>query len=224
MVENSLVLNVTKTVYITFGNYSDSIPSNDEIQNFINGQSLTRVDNYIYLGVIYDWNIGWALHINKIVYLVYVFYRLKHSKSKKQLLQIYYGLFHSNAVYGMIGWSGIYPTALDPLVRLQNRLLKIIEIDDQDPLKPLGIRQVFILNSMCKQYNDLKSEYVQYPINTRYKSVEIPKHHLAIGKKSYSYLTKDYFNKIPNNLKDLSVIDKLLKKKIKEEIKKPNVI
>ena len=162
----------------------------------------------------------------KTKYLAHVFYRWKHSLSKKQLLQLYYGLFHnSNAVYGIIGWRGLYLTALDPYGKTAKyRLLKIIGIDDQDPLKPLGIRQVFILNSMCKQYNDLKSEYVQYPINTRLKSVEIPKYNLTIGQRSYSYFTKDYFNKIPNNLKDLSVIDKLLKKKIKEEIKKLNVI
>ena len=43
------------------------ISRNDVIQICINGQSLTRVDNYRYLGVIYDCNIRWALHINKIV-------------------------------------------------------------------------------------------------------------------------------------------------------------
>ena len=80
------------------------------------------------------------------------------------------------------------------------RLLKIIGIDDQGPLKPLGIRQVFILNSICKQYNDLKSEYVLYSINTSFKSVEIPKHNLTIGQRSYSYFSKDYFNKLPNEL------------------------
>ena len=101
---NLLIINVSKTVYITFGNYCDSIPAEDDITVTINDQELQRVDSCKYLGVVYDKNIKWNVHINKIVnklkYLVYVFYRLKYVLSKNQLLQIYYGLFHSVAVYG----------------------------------------------------------------------------------------------------------------------------
>ena len=135
-------------MFITFGYYRDSVPIENGIQITINGQDLTRIDHCKYLGVIYDTNIKWGLHINKMEkktkYLVYLFYRLKHILSKMQLIQLYYGLFHNNAVYGMIGWGGLYPKALEPSERLQNRFFNIIGINDQDTEKQLEIRQVFV--------------------------------------------------------------------------------
>ena len=105
------MLNCSKSVYITFGNYRDSVPIENGIQITINGQNLTKVDNTKYLEIIYDSNIKWDIHIDKIIkktkYLVYIFFRLKFILSKNQLLQLYYGLFHSNAVRGIIGWGGL---------------------------------------------------------------------------------------------------------------------
>ena len=86
---------------ITVGNYSDSIPDNLDI--IINSYSLNWVFACTYLGVTFDANITWNIHVENIVkkakYLVYVFYRLKHILIKSQLLTIYYGLFHSIVAY-----------------------------------------------------------------------------------------------------------------------------
>lgn len=224
---NNLVLNVNKTVFVTFGNYRDSIPNEEEINIFINGQRLQRVDSCKYLGVVYDSNIKWNIHVNKIVnktkYLVYIFYRLKHILSKKQLLQIYYGLFHSVAVYGIIGWGGLYDASLDPLDRLQKQILKIIGISEQDPDRPLNIRQVFALKSIVYQYSELKCEFMQNPRNTRFKSIKLPKHSLTIGQRCYTYYSKKYYNELPNDLKVLNCGYKSVNKKLKEELKKITV-
>ena len=87
-------------------------------------------------------------------YLVYVFCRLGKIMSIKQILQLYYGLFHRVAVSGFIyesgypypdpynpnpyvnpiGWGGLYQGALDPLDRLQKRILKLIDNDEDKPL------------------------------------------------------------------------------------------
>ena len=62
---NRLLLNIEKSVYITFGNYCDSVPDNIEIK--INGLNLMRAESCKYLGLIYDYNMKWNIHINNIV-------------------------------------------------------------------------------------------------------------------------------------------------------------
>ena len=73
-----------------------------------------------------------------------MFYKLKFVLTKQQLLQIYYGLFHSVAVYGIIGWGGLYNNIFDPLDRLQQRISKTIGISENDPNRPLNIRQLLL--------------------------------------------------------------------------------
>lgn len=63
--QNKLILNMNKSVYVTFGNYKDSVP--DELDVFLNGGRLKRVVSCKYLGVIYDYNIKWDLHVNNVV-------------------------------------------------------------------------------------------------------------------------------------------------------------
>ena len=62
---NLLIINVRKTVYITFGNYCDSIPAEDDTTVTINDQELQRVDSCKYLGVVYDKNIKCNVTLTK---------------------------------------------------------------------------------------------------------------------------------------------------------------
>ena len=189
------------------------MPGNIEVR--INGQQLGRVTDYRYLGITYDFNLKWDIHVSNIIrktkYFVYVFYRLKLVLSKKQLMQIYYGLFNSIAIYAIIGWGGLYDAALDPLQQLQDKIIKIIGVNDQE--KPLEIRQIFVLNCIVYVYEKLKSTFLNNTKNTRFKSISLPKLNLTIGQRYYDYYAKKYFNELPNELKTLNVSDKLLKKK-----------
>ena len=93
---NKLTLNISKTVYITFGNYSDSVPKNSDI--YINKEKLKRVTSCKYLGVNFDCNLKCHEHI---------YYLIKKNKLPKFLLLqnykvmqintlkvIYYAFFH----------------------------------------------------------------------------------------------------------------------------------
>ena len=148
--QNKLILNVQKSVFITFSNYSDCVPASINLK--IIGQAITRVTSAKYIGLTYDCNMKWDVHIHKIVkknkVLSLLFYRLRQLISKKQLLQLYYGLFHSVAVYGLIRWGGFYQTPLYPLKRLQNCIFKLIGVTEHDIDKPLTLRQVFMVNSI----------------------------------------------------------------------------
>ena len=125
--------------------------------------ALNRVEGSKYLSLIYDCNIKWDIHVNSIIkktkYLIFVFYKLEFVLTKQQLLQIYYGLFHSVAVYRIIGWGGLYNNTFDPLDRLQQQILKIIGISGNDPNRPLNIRQFFIMKALLYHYDELRAEY-----------------------------------------------------------------
>lgn len=168
----------------------------------------------------------WDIHIRNIVsktkYLVYVFYRLKKVMTTRQLIKIYYGLFNSIAVYGIIGWGGLYNSALEPLNRLQKKIVNVIGVKEED--KPLDIRQIFVVKCIVFLYKELKNEFLMNTINTRFKSIMLPKHSLTIGQRSFDYYARKYYNKLPVKLKDLTVSDKTIKTKVKEEIRKLTIL
>ena len=87
--QNHLTPNVSKSTYITFGNYKDSVPRAIEVT--INNQIVERSESSKYLGITYDSNMKWDVHINKIVkrtkYLVFIFYRLKSALSRKHFFK-----------------------------------------------------------------------------------------------------------------------------------------
>ena len=139
--------------------------------------------------------------------------------SRKQLLQVYYGLFNSIAVYGVIGWGGLYNNSFDPLRRLQQRLLNIIGIKNHDSDKPLDIKQVFVINSILYNYSDLKEELANHKVNTRFKNLALPKHNLLIRQRTHTYYGKKFYNKLSNRSKTLECSKKVLKHKIKSVIK-----
>ena len=70
--------------------------------------------HYILKPMILIWS-GMCIYIKNIVsktkYLVYVFYRLKETLTKKPILQAYYKILHL-ARYGIIRWGGIYAVQL----------------------------------------------------------------------------------------------------------------
>ena len=128
LANNKLSLNTNKTVYMTMGNYSDSVPIKLDIE--IHKQNIKRVTHYKYLGLIFDFNMKWDKHIeyiiNKTKYLIYIFAKIKKFMDTKTLMTIYYAFFHSLINYGIIAWGGAYNNNLSLLQKIQTRLLKII--------------------------------------------------------------------------------------------------
>ena len=104
---NKLTLNINKTAYITFGNYSNSVPIKLDI---IDNEPIMKVESCKYLGVIFDQNLRWHDHINHIIkktrYLIFIFYKISKFMQKETLNIIYYAFFHSIMSYGIIGWGG----------------------------------------------------------------------------------------------------------------------
>ena len=83
-----------------------------------------------FLGVIIDCNLKWNIHINtfvnKVRYLIYIFYKTGQIFNRNQLLTMFYALFCSVATYGIIAWGGIHDINLNSLHNIHNKILKII--------------------------------------------------------------------------------------------------
>ena len=99
------------------------------------------------------------------------------------LKMIYFAFFHSTINYGIIAWGGSYKHNIDLLLRIQNRLFKIISKNNFLSEIPLNVSQLFIYESLCFHYNTLKNIYVNSNSITRNKSIQIPKITKNISKK-----------------------------------------
>ena len=211
---NQLSLNATKSVYMAFSTRKKNIPNNINIQ--IHGIKLNSVDNYKYLGVIFDSLMKWENHIlnitNRTKYMLFVLHKLKHQLLPTTLVSIYYALFQSIANYGLVAWGGAYKKYLNPIFNLQKRLTKIIH--NKCEKKILNIKESYIVNSIVYYYNGLKNSFLNNKNITRKKSIILPKSKKNIGfNRSYMVAIKN-FNKLPNNLKIHNTDAKNLKLKI----------
>lgn len=220
---NRLSLNISKTVFITFGNYNNSIPNNLDIR--INQEKINRVSNCKYLGLIFDCNMKWEEHIKYIVsktkYLTFVFYKLSKLMNLATLRLIYYALFNSVISYGILAWGGAYSNALQLLKNLQKKLLKIINKNNfVIQGNPLHIQQMYELESLSFHYENLKSMHSSSKSNTRKKLIQIPIRWKTVSSKNSYIKAIELFNNLPNNLKNLTT--KCKKKKLKEWIRSNN--
>ena len=179
LARNKLSLNVGKTVYITFGNYCDSVPNQIDIE--IKDKEINRVESCKYLGIMFDYNLRWDKHIQYIIkktkYLIYIFYKISKSMTIETLRMIYYAYFHSIINYGIIAWGGVYNNNLDLLRNLQKRILRIVHKNKficQD--YPMNLEQSFTYEALGYHYINLKDQYVTSSSITRNKTLIIPKH------------------------------------------------
>lgn len=203
---NKLSLNIDKTAYIEFGNQCNSTPKNLNIT--IHGDKINRVDNIKYLGVIFDSNMKWEQHLDnlykKTKYLTFVFYKLSRTMPTEVLKILYYTLFHSIMIHGIIAWGGAYSGRKKSIQSLQTRLLKIVYkqkfIVDKHPL---DIEQTFSYESLLYHYEKLSELYNNKIKRTRYNSLQIPKRSLQISIE-YSYTRAiSLYNRLPNGYKSL---------------------
>ena len=220
LTQNHLSLNIGKTIFITFGNNKRSIPN--DLNVHINNMPIKRDTVTKYLGIFFYCNMRWTYHVKRLVkktrYPIFIFKKLRKILCSKTLLKIYYALFNSVATYGIISWGGAYPNVINPLLKVQKKLIKIIT--SRDNIKePLTIKQSFELESIVYHYNEFFSRYSTNNIqnNTRYRNIQLPKVKSKLLFKSSYIVGLKKFNKLPKVYKNLH--DKK-KQELKKIIKK----
>lgn len=204
---NQLSLNLDKTVFMTFGNYCDSVPYDISIS--MNGKLLKRVESCKYLGIVFDYRMIWNEHIeyilNKTKYLVFIFHKISKYVHTETLRMLYYAFFQSIISYGIIAWGGAYAGNLKLIQELQNKILKIVNRNHFIPHNnPLNVEQLFSFEALKLHYNDLKTKFINSNSITRNRSVPIPLRSKTVGGRSSFVRAIRLFNGLPNDLKILS--------------------
>ena len=230
--ENLLTINITKTTYLPFSSYKNSLPHFTEINIKDTNFYIQACSSVNYLGVILDAHLKWDHQINhatkKLRSLLYRFKQIKDVlKNKKHLKIIYSGMIESILRYGIVGWGAANKTNLKPLEIIQKRYLKILY--EKGFFYPsnllyaesefLNIRQLYcinILNSHFKHFD--QTQILSHNYETRKKqqqNVMVKTAQKTIGMKNYTYLAPRLYNILPDTIRQIRHY-----KKYKYEVKK----
>jgi hypothetical protein len=126
---NKLSLNPEKCVYSLFGKNSNLI--NDTYVVKINNKILKRENCVKYLGMLIDEKLSWDEHIQyvikKLIKYSSIFYKLRTIVPIQVLKTLYFALVHPHLLYGVELFGNAPVKYLDPLIKLNNKLLRIAQ-------------------------------------------------------------------------------------------------
>ena len=126
---NKLTLNLSKTKYLVFQprqklNYNLYPPLK------LADQDLEHSFTVKYLGLIIDCSLSWHDHIDyigiKISKSINIIAKLKPYITRQSLISIYYALVYPYLTYGCVLRGNNYEASVSQLVRLQNKVVRII--------------------------------------------------------------------------------------------------
>ena len=140
------------------------------------------------------------------------------------LKTVYFTLVESLIRYGLLVWGAANFSFIDPIFKLQKRILKImgnreirfptIELFIEN--RVLSVRQLYILllvNYMKK--NENRNNVVNHTHNTRIRErnyQDVPRMNTAFGQRSIVYLGPTIFNRIPVEIKEEENINRFKRK------------
>jgi hypothetical protein len=124
-VVNYLSLNTNKTKYMLF---TKSSPIGPMIPLLIRTDQLEQVSVIKFLGVQIDSKLNFKCHIlnlrMKLARLVGLSYAIGPNMNIDSAKSFYYGLVHSQLIFGVIFWGAAYATDIEPLQICQNKILR----------------------------------------------------------------------------------------------------
>ncbi len=157
------------------------------------------------------WNYQIKELLKKLKYFIFLFHRISSFMNKKTLKIIYHALIESIINYGITAWGSAYNNILKSILINQR---KIINKLGDNVYNILDISKTYIISSLSMFYDECKVEYENVWVNTRNRSIPLPKINKKIASKSARYTAIKYFNKLPNNLKSLKGDKKSNKKNL----------
>ena len=126
---NRLSLNISKTNYILFGNRR-KCRADTKFKICIDGNTIERVTFTKFLGVYIDEDLNWKYHTaqisKKIAKSLGILNRVKYILPRKILVTLYLTMIHPYLIYCNIIWGGASLLALNRLMCLQKRALRLI--------------------------------------------------------------------------------------------------
>ena len=124
---NKLSLNINKTCFTLFTRKKIQV----ECVLKINNIQIKRVPFSKYLGVVIDENLTWSKHItgiiSKITRFAGIFYKLRDIIPRSVLKTIYFSMIYPHMLYGIELYANTCMTYMEPLIKVNNKLLRIIQ-------------------------------------------------------------------------------------------------
>ena len=220
---NRLTLNVGKSKFMIVTKKRIDL-SNISIK--LNGTNLESCESYKYLGVYFDKNLNWKVHIDyiceKISKSCGLLAKIRNCVETETIREIYHALVHSYMKYGILAWGTASKTALKPLQSVVNRAIKIMTFApfhhfDLNPLfeilEILDLEQVYTLEVaklVYRKNNNLLptniADYFNYHSNngrrTRNTNARpIVAFNTVTGSKTFQNISSEIWNDIPKEIK-----------------------
>ena len=128
LLANKLSLNIQKTQYLIYTPSEGNASRQVECINIrINGENVEQVDHIKFLGVILDSKLDWKHHIcyisRNISKGICIICKARQFVDRKMLLTLYYTFVYPYLTYCFQCWGNTYTTTLDPLIKLQKRIV-----------------------------------------------------------------------------------------------------
>ena len=222
LLENRLVLNLSKTKVLLFG----AIQKLGNVSSFnvkFQDQAIERVSKFIYLGITLDENLNWKEHVDAVCIkankCLSLLARIRPCLNLKASKCGYNCLILSTLTYADAAWGELSAMCDENLQRLQNRAARIIARRYRSNeamtmlgwplLKTIRKRNKCILVFKC--LHDLVPKYLsEYFIRNsnvhsynirRCNDIHPPKPKLSLGKRTFRYSGTLLFNSLPLRIK-----------------------
>jgi hypothetical protein len=131
---NKLTVNVDKTNMTLFNTKRGN--TSPEINVVLGGNPIAHVNECKYLGIVIDVNLKWNVHVDSIVKCLVkftsLFYKLRVILPAATIKQLYFALVYSKLLYGLEVYGCADMCVLDPLIKLNNKILRICQFQSID--------------------------------------------------------------------------------------------
>jgi hypothetical protein len=235
-VENLLTLNATKSNHIDFSLKKDTEPLSSNLVmhscSFLNPlchcPQISKTEHVKYLGVTLDYRLDWRNQVDLIVHklraMICKMYYLRKIISLSTLKIFYFAMCHSHLQYSVLCWGGTYRSILNPIIKLQNRIVRVMtfkkQSDHSNPIyRQLGIlpvRHLFVYKTLV-YFRKIKAHSTTRLItnyHTRSESnyyVLQPKVAKEKFHKCNYYLGSKFYNIVPKPIKEINEINRFQK-------------
>ena len=234
-IANRLTVNTLKTFYMIFSNRSPNGLPPLVIKSNYNYDLIKKVDLTKFLGVYYDCDMSFKTHINnlssRLSTISALIFRVRSLMPEFVLKNIYHAHVSSILNYCNIIWSNTYTTHLDPLIKAQKRIIRLLTHSDYyahteplfEQLQILNIENlrkyalaVYFFKNKDSILPDLQARHAYL---TRFRHRPRPaRHHRTIYEKSFIYQAPIIWNELidagfpfPHNLRNLNTFKRHLK-------------
>ena len=131
---NRLALNIEKTKFVLFHSSQHKLTQTIVLKI---GKNKIKLETHVrFLGVLLDSALSWRYHLTelskKLTRTVGLFYKIRHYVPQDTLLLLYHAIFAPFLAYGVPVWGLTYPSLLNPISVLQNKILRVITFSDKN--------------------------------------------------------------------------------------------